>query len=185
LQAAFARAGFGVVGVFADPDGRAFEPDVSSTIWMIAQREGAPTVMHVVTRGPLDGPDRDEAVAFLRAEGYSHTISPADRVFAAWMNAEIVGAVRLAAEHGAIVLRGMRVRSDVTRRGIGRQLLDRLQKELGPATCYCIPYAWLIGFYGRIGFQVIDSANAPPFLAERHAAYRQRGLNIVIMERRG
>ena len=55
----------------------------------------------------------------------------------------VIGAVRLAAEHGVTVLRGMRVRSDLRRRGIGGQLLGRLDEALGPATCYCIPYAWL------------------------------------------
>jgi ubiquinone/menaquinone biosynthesis C-methylase UbiE len=34
LAAAFERAGFAIVGVFASPDGASFEPTVSSTIWM-------------------------------------------------------------------------------------------------------------------------------------------------------
>jgi ubiquinone/menaquinone biosynthesis C-methylase UbiE len=38
LRAALTRAGFAVAGVFASPDGAAFEPDASSTIWMIGQR---------------------------------------------------------------------------------------------------------------------------------------------------
>ena len=39
LRSALTCAGFDVVGVFASADGAAFEPDASSTIWMIGQRQ--------------------------------------------------------------------------------------------------------------------------------------------------
>jgi ubiquinone/menaquinone biosynthesis C-methylase UbiE len=41
LRAALERAGFSVVDMFANPDGTRFEPSVSPTIWLIAQRAGA------------------------------------------------------------------------------------------------------------------------------------------------
>jgi len=38
--AALVRAGFSVVGVFASPDGTAFEPTTSGTMWVIGQGRG-------------------------------------------------------------------------------------------------------------------------------------------------
>jgi hypothetical protein len=40
LGAALEHVGFGIVGVFASPDGATFEPTVSSTIWIVGQRYG-------------------------------------------------------------------------------------------------------------------------------------------------
>jgi ubiquinone/menaquinone biosynthesis C-methylase UbiE len=45
LRAALEHVGFGIVGVFASPDGATFEPTVSSTIWIVAQRSGAAVVV--------------------------------------------------------------------------------------------------------------------------------------------
>jgi GNAT superfamily N-acetyltransferase len=68
----------------------------------------------------------------------------------------------------------MRVEPDFQRQGIGSRLLGAVGAELrGP--CYCIPYAHLTGFYGQIGFQVLEPRLAPDFLAERLATYRARG----------
>lgn len=41
LRAAFGRAGFSVAVVFATPDGAAFEPGTSSTMWIVARRRRA------------------------------------------------------------------------------------------------------------------------------------------------
>jgi GNAT superfamily N-acetyltransferase len=142
------------------------------------------TTMKVLTAGPVIGPDRDVVLAFLGTEGYSRPIQPADEIFAAWAGAEVVAAVRLAAEGDVLVLRGMRVREDLRRRGVGRQLLSRLDGAIGQRTCWCIPYGWLTDFYASIGFEVADVGDAPAFLAERHTRYVQQGLNVVIMVRR-
>jgi GNAT superfamily N-acetyltransferase len=83
------------------------------------------------------------------------------------------------------VLRGMRVHRDLRRSGIGRQLLDHLDQVLGNTTCYCIPFAWLTGFYGAIGFVQIETPAAPAFLSERYAVYVEQGLNMIIMRRPG
>ena len=40
LRAALEHVGFRVAGVFASPDGGPFEPDVSSTMWIVGQRDG-------------------------------------------------------------------------------------------------------------------------------------------------
>jgi GNAT superfamily N-acetyltransferase len=140
--------------------------------------------MDLVIAGPEEGAARERVMTFLRAEGYGEPIQANDRVFAAWLGSEPVGAVRLAVEHRETVLRGMRIRRDLQRRGIGRQLLSRLSDVLGAGRCYCIPYVWLTTFYSAIGFQVASADQVPTFLAERHASYLKRGLDVVMMVRR-
>jgi predicted N-acetyltransferase YhbS len=135
------------------------------------------------TAGPVQGRERDEAVAFLRREGYTSAVSPADHVFVATVGGELAGVVRLSTEHGVLVLRGMRVRSDLQRQGIGSQLLIRLTEAIGGDLCYCIPRGWLQSFYGSVGFEEVAESGAPPFLAERLQHYRQKGLDVVIMRR--
>ena len=133
--------------------------------------------------GPLKGAERNLALGFLRDEGYKEAIQSDDEVYAAWIQTEVVGVVRLALEHGVIVLRGMRVKHDLRSQGIGTLLLHKLAATLGSQTCYCIPYAWLLEFYGRIGFEKIPVDCAPRFLAQRIADYDKRGLNVELMIR--
>ena len=127
--------------------------------------------------------ERDRAVAFLRQEGYSRAIQDEDRVFAAIRGPEVVAAVRLANEHGATVLRGMRVRRDLQRQGVGRALLHQLVRALGTDVCYCIAYRWLVTFYGEVGFQEVTPSEAPSFLAARHTRYMEDGSAVVVMRR--
>jgi GNAT superfamily N-acetyltransferase len=106
---------------------------------------------------------------------YGGEVQPLDTLLLALRDGELLGAVRLAPEHGTTVLRGMQVHPSHRRQGIGRQLLAAVVEELGSNPCYCIPYAHLIGFYSSIGFDVIDLHQAPDFLAERLTGYRARG----------
>jgi hypothetical protein len=57
--------------------------------------------------------------------------------------------------------------------------------ELGEQRCFCIPYAHLTDFYGRIGFEVAEPQPAPAFLAERLESYRALGdgKEYVLMHR--
>jgi N-acetylglutamate synthase-like GNAT family acetyltransferase len=126
---------------------------------------------------------RENVIAFLRREGYQQPIGEADRFFTSEHEGEIVGAVRLCPEEGALVLRGIRIRADMRRRGIGRRLLAQVVAAIGGETCYCIPYRWLISFYGEAGFRVMRPEDAPPFLAQRHEKYTGDGLDVVVMYR--
>jgi predicted N-acetyltransferase YhbS len=128
--------------------------------------------------------ERERAVAFLREQG-ARPVRAEDRVFAAVQGSEVVAAVRLAVEEGVVVLRGMRVREDHQRRGVGRALLRCTVAALGTAVCYCIPYRWLTAFYGEAGFQTIPPEAAPAFLASRHDRYVEEGAPVVVMRREG
>jgi N-acetylglutamate synthase-like GNAT family acetyltransferase len=109
--------------------------------------------------------EEPKVLSFLRKEGYHGPLGSNDRLIVALGEGEFAGVVRLAREEESLVLRGMRVRRDVRRRGIGRQLLAFAEVEIGRETCYCIPFTWLVPFYSAAGFRQIDAADTPEFLA--------------------
>ncbi len=95
----------------------------------------------------------------------------------------LAGVVRVAPEHGTLVLRGMQVAAPWRGRGIGKQLLQVVATWLGERQCYCVPYAHLTQFYGQIGFADEASVGVPEFLASRVDDYRKRGLDVRLMVR--
>lgn len=127
--------------------------------------------------------DRERVEWFLREQGYPHAIDEQDRHFIAERERQVIAAVRLSRAEPALVLRGMRVRKDCQRQGIGRRLLARVARDIGAEPCYCLPYGWLVAFYGEAGFRQIASAEAPAFLAARHARYVANGQDVIIMRR--
>ena len=42
LRAALEQVGFSVVGLFAEPDGRPFDPGASPAMWIVGQRPSSP-----------------------------------------------------------------------------------------------------------------------------------------------
>jgi GNAT superfamily N-acetyltransferase len=126
--------------------------------------------------------DEVEAVRrFLAEAGYAGGVGAGERAVVAEHDGVLVGAYRLAQEHGCLVLRGMRVREGSRRCGIGSRMLGMLS-EL-ERTCYCIPYRHLAGFYARAGFEILPQGGAPAFLAARAREYAGRGLDVLVMER--
>jgi GNAT superfamily N-acetyltransferase len=124
---------------------------------------------------------------FYAERRYGGGIRPDDAVFLAERDGELVGIVRLAAEEGVIVLRGMQVHPTFQRQGIGRKILATVAQELDGRDCFCIPYAHLVSFYRGIGFDVIEPAKAPTFLRLRLESYLNRsdGKEYLIMHREG
>ncbi len=131
--------------------------------------------------------DISRALNFYAEQRYGGGIRPEDAVLLAERDGDLVGIVRLAAEEGVIVLRGMQVHPRFQRQGIGEILLLAVAKELDGRDCFCLPYAHLVGFYGGIGFRVIEPAEAPTFLRLRLERYRNRGdgEKYLIMRRDG
>ena len=64
-----------------------------------------------------------------------------------------------------------------------RHLRAAFTERLGGEECYCVPYAHLVAFYGRAGFEVVPPGGGPPFLRERVERYRSRGLDVTLMRR--
>jgi GNAT superfamily N-acetyltransferase len=125
----------------------------------------------------------DRVRAAYTAWGYDGGVSPADIVYVAERGTELVGAVRRTREHGVAMLRGMQVAPSWRRRRIGKRLLRAFITDLGREDCYCVPYTHLITFYGMAGFGAVRDEAAPPFLRERLADYRGRGLDVLVMRR--
>ena len=95
----------------------------------------------------------------------------------------IPGAGRLAEEEGVLVLRGMMVLEEHRGHSVGTAILDALSKEIGDCTCYCVPYAHLLPFYERVGFQTVPVSSGPQFLHGRVASYIERGLDVILMRK--
>lgn len=122
--------------------------------------------------------------AFYRETAYYGGLNVADTVIVAESDGKIVGAVRLCEEEGVLVLRGVRVRKNFHRQGVGTQILAAVDRFVGDRRCYCIAHRYLRGFYGQIGFDEIQLNTAPAFLQQRLAKYTEQGLDVIIMARK-
>lgn len=140
--------------------------------------------MATIRRGVAS--DLQRIRAFYRTAGYAGTVQPDDEILLVEENHDVIGVVRLARENGVTVLRGMRVVPSHQRVGLGTRLLEAVSAALEDRPCYCIAYAHLLGFYARIGFREVDSANAPAFLVARLEDYRrQRPQDLRLLLRPG
>jgi N-acetylglutamate synthase-like GNAT family acetyltransferase len=131
--------------------------------------------------------DISRVLNFYAERRYGGGIRPEDSVLLAEHDGELVGIVRLTAEEGVIVLRGMQVHPRFQRQGIGKKLLATVAQERDGTDCFCIPYAHLVGFYAGIGFRSTEPAKAPTFLRLRLERYQARGdgNEYLIMRRQG
>ena len=118
------------------------------------------------------------------ASNYKGGILPEDRGILATLNGVPVGGVRLTHEHGVLMLRGMMVKPGYQRQGIGKAMLEVLDKYIANNSCYLVGRVHLQSFYGSIGFETITSHTAPQFIAERVKKYNEESLKCVIMYRR-
>ena len=124
-----------------------------------------------------------EAQRFYDSRGYGGAaIETTDIVVLAKHENEIVGIGRICQEDGFLCLRGMQVRPEFQRQGLGSRILQQLEHELGPNPCYCLPYEHLRTFYGQAGFKQL-ATNLPLILDQRLAEYSARGLAVVAMFR--
>jgi GNAT superfamily N-acetyltransferase len=127
--------------------------------------------------------EHSRVLSIYAAFGYRRTIDPADTVWLAESAADEVGIVRVAAEQGTLVLRGMPIAEHARRQRLGTRMLEAIAEWLQDRECYCVPYPHLVGFYGQIGFNVFEPTAAPAFLAERVAEYRRSGQEAILMRR--
>ena len=117
------------------------------------------------------------------AWGYRAGIAPGDVVYVAERAGTVVGIVRRSREDGLTMLRGMYVRPSARRTRVGTSLLAAFARDLGAEACYCIPFAHLTAFYGKVAFVVMPEAIAPAPLAARLQRYRLEGHDVLIMHR--
>lgn len=99
----------------------------------------------------------------------------------------IVGAVRLVIEEGVLVLRGMFLDKPYQRQGIGKQMLDLMDIEIGDRECYSICKEYLEKFLGELGFSQIKPEKGPKHLAERFKEYAEEAQygTMIMVKRKG
>ncbi|MDP3889534.1 MAG: GNAT family N-acetyltransferase [bacterium] len=122
-----------------------------------------------------------QAQKFYKSVGYINQIVPTDKVLIALENNAIIGIVRLSYEEGTCTLRGMQIKHNYQRQGVGTALLKKLNILIGTDTCWCIPHDWLENFYGQIGFQKITEKEAPLFLQKRIKEVRKCYPYVMVM----
>jgi predicted N-acetyltransferase YhbS len=133
----------------------------------------------------FDREDLTAVLEFYSEQQYSGGLNPSDRLIIAEEEDKIIGVLRLCEEQGHLLLRGMRVRHDMRRQGIGKRMLDLADTVIGERTCYALAYPHLLPFYGRIGFAPVDLSQGPVFLKSRWANYLERGVETVLIKRSG
>ncbi|MDJ0520705.1 MAG: GNAT family N-acetyltransferase [Planctomycetota bacterium] len=122
---------------------------------------------------PLRSDELDAAHACYRRNEYTGTIHPEDDpLVAVTDDGAIVGVVRIAHEQGVQILRGMFLDEAHRERGLGTRMITMLAERMRPEPCWVICGPHLIRFYGRIGFRLTADEEAPAFLQERVAHYR-------------
>src|SRR5262245_28690593 len=126
--------------------------------------------------------DFERVNAYYANNGSSARVSGDQQVIVAEVGSDLIGVVRLCIENDLLVLRTMRVSGPHQRKGIGTCMLKTLE-PLIHRTCFCLPYAHLIGFYGQIGFVEIATNDATFHLRDRLAEYKTRNGAFTIKRR--
>ena len=128
--------------------------------------------------------DEFPAIAhFYARQGYTRGVQPGDRVIVAREDGACLGAVRLCAEHGVLVLRGMYVEAGRRGEGVGTALLRAAETAIAGRECWCIPYASLVRFYGRAGFREVAGGAMPAHLRTRLGSYAAEGYDVTVLVR--
>jgi N-acetylglutamate synthase-like GNAT family acetyltransferase len=145
--------------------------------------ESPPITIEITTAGP-----RLEAIkAFYATCGYTGPTESKDDVILARTGDTLVGVVRLVQERAVHLLRGMYLRQDLQRHGIGSKMLKKFEllantRRLEEIFLTCGPH--LEGFYGQIGFHKAGPSIDPPsFLVQRSHGYSSRHGEQIIMYR--
>jgi N-acetylglutamate synthase-like GNAT family acetyltransferase len=121
--------------------------------------------------------------AFYASEGRSTRVDEGEQWVLALEGEKVIGVLRICWEEQHQVLRTVHITESRRRQGIGRLMLDRALPLLEGAVCFCVPYSYLTGFYGRIGFVTIPDHEAPPHLQTRLEGYRRQSRDMIVMRR--
>jgi RimJ/RimL family protein N-acetyltransferase len=127
--------------------------------------------------------------SFYHLCGYTGPVDDNDDMVIAFDNQEIMGVMRLVFERGVFVLRGMNIREDYQRRGIGTQMLaefDKLITNKNAEIIYCLCGAHLESYYGQLQFKKVDQLNSvPQFLVDRMLGYQAKYGPQLVLRRDG
>lgn len=131
----------------------------------------------------------DKIIEFYRSQNYhgGDTMDGNEFTLIAESDERIIGAVRLVEEENVLVLRGMFIDKPFQRQGIGKQMLDLMDIEIGDRQCFCICKEYLERFLGDLSFKQIKPEKAPKHLSERYKEYSQKGDvgKLIMVKREG
>ena len=116
--------------------------------------------------------------------GYDWEFNKKEKVLCSFFKGKAIGVVRICKEEQYHVLRGMFIREQYRRKGVGELMLLQAEPILNQSISYCIPNLYLIPFYSLISFNRIMPENAPDFLQKRLEVYLLKYPDLIIMKRK-
>jgi len=111
-----------------------------------------------------------------------------DLFFLAMTGKQPVGCVRFCVEEKTPMLRSMMVAEEFRGQGVGEKMLGAFEAFLdreGVRDAFCLPYAHLEEFYGKIGFRKVSQEEMPAFLLVRMAENNAGVKPVICMKRAG
>ena len=144
----------------------------------------APKIIITTTKASFDMP---AIQSFYNLCGYTGPVNSDDDMVIAFEGFEIVGVVRLVSEQGVSILRGMNIREDRQRCGIGSKMLQEFKRMIEKrkvAQVYLICGPHLETYYRQIDFIKVDSIDSiPGFLVDRMKGYQAKYGPQIILRR--
>ncbi|WP_049722289.1 GNAT family N-acetyltransferase [Gilvimarinus polysaccharolyticus] len=105
-----------------------------------------------------------------------------DRVYGLHEADQLVAAARvLEPAADQFLLRSLTVNPEYRRRGLARDLMQRILCQAREPTLYCYALDYLQDFYLSLDFNECDVAAVPQAIAEPYQRYRERGKSFVLM----
>ncbi len=135
----------------------------------------------MITIRPAVAEDRAAIDSLYIESQYRGVWSMRDRIFVADDAGMLVGVIRLVDEAGLLSLRGMQVRSDRRRQGVGSALLSALLATTDKRGCYGLIYTQLADLFIQAGFAPVDESRAPGFFQQRIKGYRNGGKEFLML----
>ena len=127
--------------------------------------------------------ERDTINSFYKSTGYKGSWGESERAFYISESSKIIAVVKIENIDDIFTLRGMFVLDSYKKKGYGSELLNHIESTYKNQTLYCIPFAHLNKFYGKIGFEVIPKKEFPSLLKSRIHKYQKNGSNVIAMKR--
>ncbi len=91
----------------------------------------------------------------------------------------LCGAVKFRQEEENQLLSGLLVIPSLRGLGLGQLLLKQSKRQSQIKPCYCFAYAYLVPFYQKAGFTLLEASLLPPVLKSKFHRYCASGKDLV------
>ncbi|HEY7884227.1 MAG TPA: GNAT family N-acetyltransferase [Cellvibrionaceae bacterium] len=151
---------------------------MTNTVLMITVADLIEDEIHALEIAAQELPLADR---FYKGCGEKARTGKTDRVFVLKQRHLWLAAARIVRVNDALLLRNLTVLPAMRRRGLARQLMLSLLKQLQPMPVYCYALAELVGFYESLGFDRISTDSVPAAIATPFIRYQNNGKTFVLM----